>query len=160
MNKSTARETFCRNLRRLLALDNRPQSDFAKYMNVDNSAVTNWKTGKNAPRIDKMWKIAEWFDVDEAELTQLHTELKEVPKRAVSISSLINDLFADRPDVQELLRKGAYQTEGGILIGKKLDDLSPFAKEHIRNTLLLVLKSDVDEECLSLSPEIRDFLGL
>ena len=142
MNKSTARETFCRNLRRLLALDNRPQSDFAKYMNVDNSAVTNWKTGKNVPRIDKMWKIAEWFDDDEAELTQSYTELKEVSRRAVSISSLINDLFTDRPDVQELLRKGAYQTEGGILIGKKLDDLSPFAKEHIRNTLLLVLKSE------------------
>lgn len=142
MDRSTARETFCRNLRRLLALDNRPQSDFAKYMNVDNSAVTNWKTGKNVPRIDKMWKIAEWFDVNEAELTQSYTELEEVPKRAVCISSLINDLFADRPDVQELLRKGAYQTEGGILIGKKLDDLSPFAKEHIRNTLLLVLKSE------------------
>lgn len=142
MNKSTARETFCRNLRRLLALDNRPQSDFAKYMNVDNSAVTNWKTGKNVPRIDKMWKIAEWFDVDEAELTQSYAQLREVSKEAVSISSLINDLFTDRPDVQELLRKGAYQTEGGILIGKKLDDLSPFAKEHIRNTLLLVLKSE------------------
>lgn len=142
MNKSTARETFCRNLRRLLALDNRPQSDFAKYMNVDNSAVTNWKTGKNVPRIDKMRKITEWFDVDEAELTQSYAELKEVSKRAVSISSLINDLFTDRPDVQELLRKGVYQTEGGILIGKKLDDLSAFAKEHIRNTLLLVLKSE------------------
>ena len=50
--------------------------------------------------------------------------------------------FDNRPDVQELLRKGAYQTEGGILIGKKLDDLSPFAKGHIRNTLLLVLKSE------------------
>ena len=128
MDKSTARETFCRNLRRLLALDNRPQSDFAKYMNVDNSAATNWKTGKNVPRIDKMWKIAEWFDVDEAELTQSYAELREVSKEAVSISSLINDLFTDRPDVQELLRKGVYQTEGGILIGKKLDDLSPFAK--------------------------------
>ena len=148
MDKGTAREVFLHNFRRLIAFDNRPQSDFAKYMNVDNSAVTNWKTGKNVPRIDKMWKIAEWFNVDEAELTQTqtqtqtHTELKEVPKGAVSISSLINDLFTDRPDVQELLRKGAYQTEGGILIGKKLDDLSPFAKEHIRNTLLLVLKSE------------------
>ena len=119
MDKSTARETFCHNLRGLLALDNRPQSDFAKYMNVDNSAVTNWKTGKNVPRIDKMWKIAEWFDVDEAELTQSYAELKEISKGAVSISSLINDLFTDRPDVQELLRKGAYQTEGGILIDKK-----------------------------------------
>ena len=94
MNKSTARETFCHNLRRLLALDNRPQSDFAKYMNVDNSAVTNWKTGKNVPRIDKMWKIAEWFDVDEAELTQTqsYAELKEISKGAVSISSLERSL--------------------------------------------------------------------
>ena len=27
--------------------------------------------------------------------------------------------FDNRPDVQELLRKGAYQTEGGMLIDKK-----------------------------------------
>ena len=59
MDRSTAREVFCRNLRRLVALDNRPQSNFAKYMGTDNSAITNWKTGKNVPRIDKMWKIAE-----------------------------------------------------------------------------------------------------
>ena len=137
MDKGTAREVFLHNFRRLIAFDNRPQSDFAKYMDVNPATITDWKKGKSVPRIDKMWKIAEWFNVDEAELTQTqtqtqthtqtHTELKEVPKGAVSISSLINDLFTDRPDVQELLRKGAYQTEGGILIGKKLDDLSPFA---------------------------------
>ena len=45
-------------------------------MNVDNSAVTNWKTGKNVPRIDKMWKIAEWFDVDE-EYRSLSPEIRD-----------------------------------------------------------------------------------
>ena len=133
MDKGTAREVFLHNFRRLIAFDNRPQSDFAKYMDVNPATITDWKKGKSVPRIDKMWKIAEWFNVDEAELTQTqtqtrtqaqtrtqtHTELKEVPKGTVSISSLINDLFTDRPDVQELLRKGAYQTEGGILIDKK-----------------------------------------
>ena len=106
MDKGTAREVFLHNFRRLIAFDNRPQSDFAKYMDVNPATITDWKKGKSAPRIDKKWKIAEWFNVDEAELTQSRTELKEVPKGTVSVSSLINDLFTDRPDVQELLRKG------------------------------------------------------
>lgn len=34
------------------------QSQFAKLMNVDQTAISQWETGKNTPRADKLPKLA------------------------------------------------------------------------------------------------------
>ena len=47
MDKGTAREVFLHNFRRLIAFDNRPQSDFAKYMDVNPATITDWKEVKD-----------------------------------------------------------------------------------------------------------------
>lgn len=60
--------TFSRNLKRLLNKTNKNQSELADYLGVSNQTITNYIKGYNAPRMDKVDKIANFFNVDRDEL--------------------------------------------------------------------------------------------
>lgn len=62
------RETFARNLRRLMYADEISQKDLAEKMNVAPSTVSAWCAGNKLPRIETIQQLADIFDVDRSDL--------------------------------------------------------------------------------------------
>lgn len=62
------RNTFARNLRRLMVADNISQKELADKMQAGPSSVSAWVNGGKLPRTETIQKLADLFDVDVAEL--------------------------------------------------------------------------------------------
>lgn len=65
-----ARQIFAKNLQTLLIEKNVDQSDLAKHIGVSNASVSYWLNGEKYPRIDKIQKIADFFNVPKSYLTE------------------------------------------------------------------------------------------
>lgn len=131
------------NIQYYLDLKGKERQEMAKDLGFNYSTVCNWFQGVKYPRIDKIEKMAEYFGINKSELIEKHShELKElpaIPANATPIDNLVNELFADRPDVLALLTNGVYD-DSGEYAGKTLADLSEPVKEHLRDTILSMLK--------------------
>ena len=79
MKIETISERFRINFNRLL--NERPdvkQVDIARYVGVSSATVSEWRKGRKTPRLDKVKKIAEYFNVDMERLLPLGKQ--EVPE--------------------------------------------------------------------------------
>lgn len=132
---------LARNIQYYLDLKGKERQEMAKDLGFNYSTVCNWFQGVKYPRIDKIEKMAQYFGVNKSELIEAHNFdlLNSLPQNAEPINELVNELFADRPDVLALLTNGVYDDEG-IYAGKKLSDLSEPAKKHLKDTILSVLE--------------------
>lgn len=68
MNSKNAKDIFSKNLNKLLESHNKTQIELANYIGVSNTTINNYVKGYNAPRMDKIDKIAEFFDVERSSL--------------------------------------------------------------------------------------------
>lgn len=66
----SAREIFAHNLQKLLSERKIDQSELAKYLGISNASVSYWLSGEKYPRIDKIQKIADFFNVPKSQLTE------------------------------------------------------------------------------------------
>lgn len=66
----SAKEIFAKNLQRLLKEKEVEQSVLAKYIGVSDASVSYWLNGEKYPRIDKIQKIADFFEVPKSQLTE------------------------------------------------------------------------------------------
>lgn len=136
---------FSKNLRGLLEEKDKTQKELAEYVGVSAASVNFWFSGKNIPKIDKIEKIASFFHVpvqallsDKSEKLDKPPQISEVaavPADAKSESSLMGEIFADRPDILEILDGKVFGSKGN----KK--PLSPEAKLHIKNSVLFTLRA-------------------
>lgn len=136
---------FSKNLRRLFIEKDKTQRELADFMNVSTAATNFWATGISTPKIDKIKKIASFFHVpvqallsEESEKLDKPPNISEVsvvPADAKSESGLMDEIFADRPDVLEII--------DGKVFGDKENKkpLSPEAKLHIKNSVLFTLRA-------------------
>ena len=46
------------------------QADLAEYMNVSTASISNWCTGNKIPRMDKVDKLCELFDINRSDLIE------------------------------------------------------------------------------------------
>lgn len=120
------------------------QYEFSERIGVGRSVVGLYETGKRIPSNTVLCRIADFFHVSTDYLlgktnVPTGTILKSVPAQAEPINGLVNELFADRPDVLALLKNGVYDSDGKYS-GKKLADLSDVAKKHLRDTIISVLE--------------------
>lgn len=53
---------------------NKSQVELADYMNVSQAAVSNWCKGAKLPRMDKIDKICEFFNIKRSDLMNDRTE--------------------------------------------------------------------------------------
>lgn len=69
-----ARKIFRRNLNDLLYQRRVSQKELAAALGYTASTVSDWCTGKNYPRIDRMQQIADFFHVPMEALTTAHDQ--------------------------------------------------------------------------------------
>ena len=140
MNNIDNRMILSTNLKRLMSKKGIDRREFCTRLGFKYTTVSEWLAGNKYPRIDKIEKMAQYFGVNKSELIEPHLkEIPKVPPNATPIDDLVSELFADRPDILALLTNGVYDDEG-IYAGKKLADLSEPAKEHLKDTILTILK--------------------
>ncbi len=66
----SAREILGENLQKLLNEKGIDQSVLADYLGVSNASVSYWIKGEKYPRIDKIQKIADFFNIPKSHLTE------------------------------------------------------------------------------------------
>lgn len=82
----SAREILGENLQRLLDSKGIDQTILAEHLEVSNAAVSYWISGEKYPRIDKIQKIADFFNVPKSYLTEERpTNLYEVKPNFIKI---------------------------------------------------------------------------
>lgn len=62
------RKKFKTNLKKIMALKGKNQSDIVKALNFKQSTVSDWLNGKKYPRMDKVQMLANYLNVDIIEL--------------------------------------------------------------------------------------------
>ena len=70
MNESAFNNSFAQNLKFYLKQANMTQADLAEYMNVSTASISNWCTGTKIPRMDKVDKLCELFDINRSDLIE------------------------------------------------------------------------------------------
>ena len=133
-------------LKELRAKKGITQTDLAKSLGISASAIGMYEQGRREPDSDTLIAIANYFQVTtdyllgKSDTPEYRFEkIAAVPENAEPINKLVDELFADRPDVLALLTNGVYDDEG-IYAGKKLSDLSEPAKKHLKDTIISVLE--------------------
>ncbi|MEK4181758.1 XRE family transcriptional regulator [Aeribacillus sp. FSL K6-1121] len=76
----SAREILSENLQKLIKERGIDQRALAAYLNVSDATVSYWINGDKYPRIDKIQKIADFFNVPKSRLTE------EQPNNLVNIA--------------------------------------------------------------------------
>ena len=59
---------FYKNVKHYRQSKNLKQKDFAKLLNVSDTAISGWENNKHEPSIDKLIEIAELLDVNYEDL--------------------------------------------------------------------------------------------
>ncbi|HHY53374.1 MAG TPA: helix-turn-helix transcriptional regulator [Clostridiales bacterium] len=65
-----AREIFAQNLRELLRRTGRTQADLVRELELRQSTVSDWMSGKKYPRVDKIQLLADYLGVNRSDLTE------------------------------------------------------------------------------------------
>lgn len=73
-------DIFCSRLRRLRRINGYTQADLAKELNVTQTTVANWESGKKIPKWKNIEKIAEIFNVSPVSLIDEMEEKREKNK--------------------------------------------------------------------------------
>lgn len=66
----SARVILSENLHKLINDKGIDQSVLAEYLGVSNASVSYWLSGEKYPRIDKIQKIADFFNIPKSQLTE------------------------------------------------------------------------------------------
>lgn len=73
------KEVFQRNLKRLLAQKQTTQKDLAEYMKVSPVTVNDWVRGRKLPRMDKVDRLCEYFNVPRSALMEKFSNSTQAP---------------------------------------------------------------------------------
>ena len=68
MEEKILQEFFSNNLKRLLEERGKTQLELSKYIGVSNTTINNYVKGYNMPRMNKLDKICEFFNISRSEL--------------------------------------------------------------------------------------------
>lgn len=96
-----SREIVAENLRRLMRKKGVAASDVCKAVGIPNATFSDWLHARTYPRISKLEKLAEYFGVGKAEITEVYID-KEDP-----VLQLARERTEDEfPEVTLLARAG------------------------------------------------------
>ncbi|MBQ1351148.1 MAG: helix-turn-helix domain-containing protein [Oscillospiraceae bacterium] len=105
MKNPGPKNTFARNLNRLLRAREETQLTLSRAVGVSTSSVSAWCSGEKMPRMDKLDKIAAHFHVSRAELLTDDTRenITVLPKGAVPVRRIpvLGTIAAGSPVIAE-----------------------------------------------------------
>ena len=81
MNEKEFNDIFSKNLKYYMTEKNISQNELARYLNVSPTSVNNWYNGYKTPRMDKIDKLCEFFNINR--------------------SDLMTDFRSDEPDIED-----------------------------------------------------------
>ncbi len=97
---ANVRENVRQNIIYYLEEQNKSKKDFADYLGVSPAAITNWVGGKNAPDIECVIKICEYFHVPISEfLTGSIVEKSPVEREKNKIADNYEKLPSDYQEI-------------------------------------------------------------
>lgn len=73
------KEIFCRNLRYYMNINNKDRFTMCKDLNIAYTTFADWYNGKILPRIDKIEKIADYFNIKKSDLIENKYKANSVP---------------------------------------------------------------------------------
>lgn len=135
---------FVQQLKRLLEQNNHSQAELARYVGVKNNTVSDWINKGTSPKIEHLYRIAEFFDVshdvlmtgesknsslpdDELELLKYYKELPDrEQQRLIGRASALAEVYKEQVEAEELeeptikIRHSYYKVSAGT--GYNLND--------------------------------------
>ena len=73
------KEIFSRNLRYYMNINNKDRFTMCKDLNIAYTTFADWYNGKILPRIDKIEKIADYFNIKKSDLIENKYKANSVP---------------------------------------------------------------------------------
>lgn len=89
--KEDLNKIFAKNLQKFLKEQNKNNYQLADYLGVSSQTITNYIKGYNAPRMDKIDKIAKYFNINRDQL--LFEQQKETPTQFTTTTEAIEFLL-------------------------------------------------------------------
>ena len=120
MTGKDIQKVFSKNLKRLLEENNTTQLELSKFLNVSNTTVNNYIKGYNMPRMDKIDKICEFFNIQRSELISEKTELSVFGsiERTRSYPFIPNPVAAGVPETIDGISQLDKITVPDFMLGK------------------------------------------
>lgn len=138
---------FSNNLNHYLNENCKTQAELAKYVGVSTASVSNWCKGIKLPRMDKVDKMCDFFQIKRSDLMDEHSYTKSTSnKKAVIINVLgrvaagipieaVEEIIDQEEITEELARTGSFFglqikgnsmepriCEGDVVIVRQQDD--------------------------------------
>ena len=101
------------NITVLLDEHNKTQQELAEYMGVTQATVSNWCKGIKVPRMTKIDKICEYFNVTRSQLMEEKTESKQSYYLDPEAAEMAQELY-DRPEMRVLFDASRKATKEDI----------------------------------------------
>lgn len=146
---------FKQHLSDLLVQNNHSQAELARFVGVKNNTVNDWINKGTSPKIENLYRIAEFFDIsfdnlftnsetssdslseDEAELLKYYKQLPENEKnRLIGRAEAIADMYAEAaPEPVPpmiVIKHSMYKVSAGT--GERLSDSDDWDEIEIPDT--------------------------
>ena len=77
------KEIFAKNLQYYMEINNKDRNDLARDLNLPYTTITSWCKGEFYPRIDKIQLLANYFNIQKADLVESRNTLVHTSNSAV-----------------------------------------------------------------------------
>lgn len=95
-------QTFAKALTYYLSLKGKTQQDLINDLGYSSSTVSQWCTGKNIPRMDRIEAVANYLRIDKVDL--LRDPVMFSQKSFTTDPTLISKLLESKPSLYELFK--------------------------------------------------------
>ena len=101
MSEQELNEIICKRLNYYMEHTNTTQTELADYMGVTQATVSNWQKGIKTPRMSKVDKICEFFNIQRSDLMEDKSTTEESYYTNKETQQLAQEIF-DNPDLKIL----------------------------------------------------------
>ena len=83
-------EIFSQNLKKYLKKENMNQAELAEKIGASRQSVSNWVTGKQVPRMEKLQKVADALNIDKNKLFESSESMLNIGNNNTNIDGIQN----------------------------------------------------------------------
>lgn len=123
-------QTFARALTYYLALKGKTQQDLINNLHYSSSTVSQWCTGKNIPRMDRIEAVATYLGIDKTDLLRDPETLSQ--EKFSTDPALIAKLLENKPSLYDLFKLSVSLSDKNLELLKGIAQrISELQEENI-----------------------------